>query len=491
MEVLLAGYNVDTDVIDELKKDAPGRQDVTPETLSAAYARISRDPRPINELRKASREEVEKSRKSNSSIIFKMGHHSVAEHAVFNFDLIGVSRLAVESIEHHRLCSFTEKSQRYITLESDFVIPHEIGNSSYKDPYIRLIGEMSALYVKLNEKLQEHVFKKHAELAKDPKNKTLLEGWAKEDARYITPLATAAQLGLTVNARNLELVFRRAASQKLSEVKEISKKMYSLVEKIAPSIILFTEANDYDSLTYDAVKSQLPRTNSQVSSKPQPPNPRPREVELVDYTKDADNMLVASLLYSVTLKSLSECVEQAKKMTAGEKEGLVKETGRHMQLYDTTLREFENVDLTFDVVLSSSCFAQLKRHRMATIIAQPYDPALGLMVPPAIEEIGMSSEFKEIAKKAEDLFAKMETVMPLAAPYILTNAHRRRVIFKCNARELYHVSRLREDAHAQWDIQNISRLMSEAAKKAMPLTMMFIGGKDVYTEMHGNIFGKS
>ena len=126
MKILLAGYNVDTEVIEELKKNSPAREDVTPETLSAAYARISRDPGSIDELRKASRQEVEKARKSNSAIIFKMGHHSVAEHAVFNFDLIGVSRLAVEFIEHFRLCSFTEKSQRYITLGDDHVIPKEI-----------------------------------------------------------------------------------------------------------------------------------------------------------------------------------------------------------------------------------------------------------------------------------------------------------------------------------------------------------------------------
>ncbi|MBU0671896.1 MAG: FAD-dependent thymidylate synthase, partial [Candidatus Margulisbacteria bacterium] len=99
MRVILAGYNVDTEVLEDLKKTSRPRQDVTPETLSASYARISRDPRPINELRRIAREEVTKARQSNSTIIFKMGHHSIAEHAVFNFDILGVSRLALEEIE--------------------------------------------------------------------------------------------------------------------------------------------------------------------------------------------------------------------------------------------------------------------------------------------------------------------------------------------------------------------------------------------------------
>ncbi|GAF76552.1 unnamed protein product, partial [marine sediment metagenome] len=123
MNVILAGYNVDREVIEELKKNSPPRYDITPETLSASYARISRDTRPVDELRAEARAEVERARRSNRNIIFKMGHHSVAEHAVFNFDIIGASRLALEEIEKFRLCSYTEKSQRYIALKEDFVVP--------------------------------------------------------------------------------------------------------------------------------------------------------------------------------------------------------------------------------------------------------------------------------------------------------------------------------------------------------------------------------
>ena len=45
MQVNLAGYNVDTTVLRELEEKTGKRDDLTPEVLSAAYARISRDPR--------------------------------------------------------------------------------------------------------------------------------------------------------------------------------------------------------------------------------------------------------------------------------------------------------------------------------------------------------------------------------------------------------------------------------------------------------------
>ncbi len=78
-----------------------------------------------------------------------MGHHSVAEHAVFNFDIIGVSRLAVEEIEKFRLCSFTEKSQRYIKLGDDFVIPEEVKKAGKEDVFLRTVRAQNGLYHKL------------------------------------------------------------------------------------------------------------------------------------------------------------------------------------------------------------------------------------------------------------------------------------------------------------------------------------------------------
>ncbi|MDD5085970.1 MAG: FAD-dependent thymidylate synthase, partial [Candidatus Omnitrophica bacterium] len=76
----------------------------------------------------------------------------------------------------------------------------------------------------------------------------------------------------------------------------------------------------------------------------------------------------------------------------------------------------------------------------------------------------------------------------VAAPYVLTNSHRRRVLLRVNARELYHISRLREDPTAQWDIQKQSKLMSGLAKRVMPMTFMFIGGKDQYPRIYREIF---
>ena len=161
-----------------------------------------------------------------------------------------------------------------------------------------------------------------------------------------------------------------------------------------------------------------------------------------------------------------------------------------MEFYDTPLREFEYVNLTYDLIISASCYAQLKRHRMATLTAQKYDPELGVTVPPSIEDIGSKKEFMEMMEETNHVYSLLKENMDQGAEYVLTNAHRRRVLLKVNARELYHISRLREDATAQWDIRRTAGAMSRLAKEVMPLTCLLIGGKDSYSEIYEDIFGK-
>ncbi len=489
MRILLAGYNVDSAVLDELKKNSPPREDVTPETLSASYARISRDPRPVDELRAEARAEVERTRRRNQTIIFKMGHHSVAEHAVFNFDIIGVSRLAIEEIERFRLCSYTEKSQRYITLGEDFVVPEEIEAAGLAAPFTATVKAQNALYHRLYERLRPHAFEKYRERAANPKNHSVLDGWAKEDARYIVSLATQGQLGMTANARNLELVLRRFAAKESRELRAIGARLQALAREVAPSILLFTEPSDFDALAYEEVErvaaGVLPSGRKRRAAK----RPSP-VVVLADHTDDGDARVLAALLHAGSRLPYADCLGRALAAKREERESILRTALGRMQFYDFPVREFEHADLTYDLVVSASCFAQLKRHRMATLTQQRYDPSLGVTVPPSIREIGAETEFREMIDRTNETHVVLEKAVGTAADYVLTNAHRRHALLKINARELYHVSRLREDISAQWEIRDVAAEMSRLAKKVMPLTCLLLGGKDAYAEIYAKVFGR-
>lgn len=163
---------------------------------------------------------------------------------------------------------------------------------------------------------------------------------------------------------------------------------------------------------------------------------------------------------------------------------------RPMEFYDFPPREFEHAALVYDLVVSASCFAQLKRHRMATLTSQRYDPALGVTVPPSVKAVGAEREFLALIARTDEAHAEIGRRAGAAADYVLTNAHRRRVLLKVNLRELYHMSRLREDATAQWEIREVVGAMSTLARKALPLTGLLLGGKDGYPEVYRKVFGR-
>jgi thymidylate synthase ThyX len=312
---------------------------------------------------------------------------------------------------------------------------------------------------------------------------------AKEDARYILSMATQTQVGATINARNLELMIRRFASHNSKEINELGKKLYTLVHKIAPSIILFHKANDYDQKTYPELQGYARRYEvTKIRSSEQ----RGRgDVKLVDHTPDGDAKILTALLFRVTNQSYEQALRFVRKMSKKKKVALFKKSCERMELYDVLLREFEFTNLTFSLIVSAGCFGQLKRHRIASLTCQGYEPELGLTIPESVIQVGEEKEFIRIAKKSEALYKKIEKKHPGVGTYILTNAHRKRVLLRINLRELYHISRLREDPTAQWDIRDKANKMSALANKVMSITASLLGGKSDYPKIYRAVYGKN
>lgn len=496
MDVILAGHNIDQEILEEFQNLQPQRQDLTPETIAAAYARISRNPKPVNELRRIARGEVEKARASNRNIVFDMGHSSIAEHAVFNLDVLSVSRLLTEEIERFRLASYTEKSQRYVLLTDDFVIPEEVRKIGLEEVFTASVRELNGFYHQLYEKLRPWVFDQNPALAADPANRLLLEGWAKEDARYCLPLATQTQLGMTANARNIELMIRRLAASPLAEGRQYSRLLYAAAHKVAPSLVRYTEPTPYDLETREALRMEARRILTKTAADGSAATGRRGEAEgageavrLVAATPGADEKIAAALLHGVTSLPLSDCLQAATAMDHQDREGLIKSALAKMKVYDVAPREFEHSQMTFELVISATCFAQVKRHRMAAITTQPYDPALGVTIPPSLVAIGMEGPFRELCSRTEEVWEKIREQAPDAAAYILTNAHRRRVLMTVSARELYHLARVRADRHAQWDIRETAEQMTAKGREVMPLTLMLAAGKDGFDALYGKVFG--
>jgi len=554
MDVILAGINLDWDIVSDLRKlvqeakdilsgpacekdkkavlrkldECISRRNLTPETLSAAYARISRDPRPVNELRQAAREEVDRARQSNEAIIFGLGHSSVAEHAVFNIDILGVSRLALEFIEHFRLCSYTEKSQRYITLDGDFVTPKEILGTPAENVFLDIVQRQNAAYFQFYDKLKDYFLKKYPEMAAGRAGRHTLDGWAKEDARYCLCLATEAQLGMTANARNLERILQKAHCHPLAEVREFASRLHQALGDMAPSLIKYTTPEEYHQDGLPVLKARTrhildeflakedyaskngdgpldadsPSGWEETAFSTQAQESGRRHVDqgdeylepaapcrLIKSDPDGEDAVFAALAHESGRGSFAECLQWARHLATEQKKELFIMLVRHLEPYHSLPRAFEFVTVGFECVMSASCYAQFKRHRMGTMTVQDYDPALGITIPPSVEAVKLADRLREIAGESEEAAKKIAEHAPAAAPYILTNAHRRRVLFQANLRELNHFMRLRLDSHAQWDIRTLAGRMAEQVQKQYPLLCRMLCGKDHFQETKKSLLG--
>ncbi len=398
------------------------RREASPEVICAAYARISRSPLPVHELRARAAHDVDEAREFLARIVHHRGHQSVAEHAVFNLDLVGVSRLVTETVEHSRLASYTERSQRYVRIGEAFTIPVEARELGLSKAFRALALDQHATYRALASRLQERGLGKAS----------------REDARYALGLATTTQLGLTANARSLLAMVERLEASPLHEARVLGSRLRRLVSRACPSLVPPAPRE-----MTGAEASHPPRRGQAL-----------REPRLCWHTPDPEAVLREALSFS------------------GQR---WRPSPRPSDLPPPLPRAFEAVQFAFHLTLSATAFAQLKRHRMATLLADPYDPSLGITIPPTVAAGGMEETLGALARRSEELAHALFEASPAASSYALLNAHRRHVLLIVNARAFAAMARLRLDPHAQWDIRTQVALMTSLLHERLPSVARLMG----------------
>ncbi len=472
MDVKLVGTNVELEPLLEFAGDDAGAL-LSPEPIAAAYARISRSTKSVPQLREDARANVEKARRSNRTIVFDMGHASIAEHAVFNFDLQGLSRLTIEEVQRSRLASYTEKSQRYVLIGEDYHLPQEVLDAGFAEEFRLLMGRLFEGYKEVYEGLLSHSLAGGDSLAARGRlERRDLEVSAKEDARYLLPLATTGQLGMTLNARSLESMSRRLKGSHLAEARLVGEELVEGALTVAPSLVRYTEPSAADRVLAEPLVGPIGLGERTA----------PGEVRLLHVTPDAEALLAAA---AAAVEGRG-CMEDSVMAWGGRNEPGPSLAERYYRVADrhaAAPRLFELVDLSFELTCSAACFGQLKRHRMATLLAQPYHLGIQVCVPPTVTSAGLEPRFRELADLAGDAVELSRERLGDAAAYLLTNAHCRSVIMKTNLRELYHLARLRLDPHAQWEIRALTAQMVSLAQAELPGSGAFLCGKDRFDEV--------
>jgi len=151
--------------------------------------------------------------------LVSMGHLSPFEHVSFTFAIEGVSRTLTHQLVRHRIASYSQKSQRYVSEEAfAYVIPPSVAaNQDAVSVYEKAIKEIRAAYARLIDLVP------------------------REDARYILPNACETKIVCTFNARSLLHIFeQRCCTRAQWEIRDLAQKMSEEARKVAP--VIFSEA---------------------------------------------------------------------------------------------------------------------------------------------------------------------------------------------------------------------------------------------------------
>ncbi|HCL80462.1 MAG TPA: FAD-dependent thymidylate synthase, partial [Synergistaceae bacterium] len=150
----------------------------------------------------------------------KSGHFSPFEHASFTFAVDGLSRVASHQLVRHRIASFSQQSQRYVSMtEPDVIVPPSIeADEELRSRFAEAVRDAHGLYTEM-----------------------VARGIPKEDARFILPHGWSTRLVMTMNARELHHFFTvRLCRRAQWEIRALARKMLLLVREEAP--LLFDTA---------------------------------------------------------------------------------------------------------------------------------------------------------------------------------------------------------------------------------------------------------
>jgi len=195
-----------------------------PEEVVALSARLCYSPIGIEQLKEKLTEE-EKIKLIN--LLRESGHLSPFEHVSFTFAVEGISRACSHQLVRHRLASYSQQSQRYVSEEKgfDFIVP----------PSIKKDKEAEMIFLEAMEKAHEY----YCKLLQKLEEKGLKGELARQDARFVLPNAAETKIVITMNARELLHFFRvRCCNRAQWEIRQLAIEMLKIVKKIAPSLFM-------------------------------------------------------------------------------------------------------------------------------------------------------------------------------------------------------------------------------------------------------------
>lgn len=414
----------------------------------------------------------EKARQFHEKWVVGYGHASVAEHAVAHIAVEDVSILVSKVIEDNRLASYTEKSTRYVVFDPEkYYKAPELDGTGLEGIYHEAVGHLMRLYSDLwpevIERLKREVPRREGQT--EAGYASALRAKACDLLRYILPAATFTNIGITINGRALEHMIVKLLSHPLLEARQFGAAIKEEALSVIPTLIKYADRNEYISETESAMRSLASELIPAAEARPET-----NRATLLSYQEDAEDRLVAAILYGFVQVSARELMEKVQQMTRRDKELVIDEYLKRRGKWDAPLRALEHIYYTFEIVVDYGAFRDIQRHRMATQTNQLLSDELGWETPPELIKYGYGAAFDEAMELAGRAYRKISQQFPYEAQYVLPLAYRKRALFTWNLRELHHFISLRSSRQGHPSYRAIAQQVYRELERVHPLLARYI-----------------
>lgn len=174
------------------------------------------------------------------NMLASIGHESPLEHVSFTFAIEGISRACSHQLVRHRIASFSQQSQRYVSFDQfEYVTPPEIAADK---EILSLYDEQMRSAAESYRKITDTLTKKYADafVSEGMDEKTAARKAQKkaiEDARFVLPNACETKLIVTMNTRSLLNFFKlRCCNRAQWEIRAVANEMLRCVSAVAPNL---------------------------------------------------------------------------------------------------------------------------------------------------------------------------------------------------------------------------------------------------------------
>jgi thymidylate synthase ThyX len=415
---------------------------------------------------------TEKARAFHEKWVVGYGHASVAEHAVVHLAVENASIVASKVIEDLRLGSFTEKSTRYVVFDQKSYVEPPGLPPPQAERYRKMAEGLFATYLDLMPKVTRALEARspRAEGQSEAAYAAAIRAQACDLLRGLLPAGTRTNIGLTANARAMEMLLSKMLSSPLGEVQALAHRMHQASLHVAPTLVKYAAESKWRRGQQKAIQDVLKRiytppvggaTSTMVLTQP---------VRLVRYDKDALEKVALALAYegSDSHAHASGLIDGLRHATPTELAEIVTAAFAGRGPHDPAPRALEASTLTYELMLDFGAYRDLQRHRMLTPATQRLGCHLGFETPNELVDLGFADPYHQALLNLYEPWQKLEADHPLEAQYAVPLAYRIRTLWTLNLRELFHVIELRSSKQGHPSYRRIAQGMYRTASSVMP-----------------------